>query len=128
MKTAAELVDTLFRTHLKADGREYSCQEVSKALDGKLDASYIAKVRKGVIKNPGRDALMHICMFFRVPASYFFPELESLNAPDEDEAKGDVELLRTAFRSMALSNEVQVYLEGLITALKPPRAEKGKSD
>ncbi|HEY7417298.1 MAG TPA: helix-turn-helix domain-containing protein, partial [Ktedonobacteraceae bacterium] len=108
--TTAQLVDQLFKTHRQPDGQEYTYLEVSKALGGELDPSYIAKVRRGVIKNPGRDALMHLCLFFRVPASYFFPELEAL-APAKEQP---MDTLRVAFRSMRLSPDVQAYLEGLI--------------
>ena len=114
----AQLVDYLFKTHLKPDGQEYSYQEVSKALGRELDPSYLAKVRRGVIKNPGRDALMHLCLFFRVPASYFFPELETLAPGQQTPEEESMNSLRVAFRSMNLSPDVQKYLEGIITALR----------
>ena len=116
----AQLVDQLFKTHLKADGQEYSYHEVSKALEGELDPSYIAKVRRGIIKNPGRDALMRLCLFFRVPASYFFPELEELAADEGPAGEQSLTSLRMAFRSMELAPDVQAYLEGLIKALQKP--------
>ena len=119
--TTAQLVDKLFNEHRKPDGREYSCQEVSKALNGELDASYIAKVRRGVIKNPGRDALMLLCRFFQVPSSYFFPELEALTSSEDTPGDKPKELLRAAFRSMDLSPNVQEYLEGIINALGQQR-------
>jgi transcriptional regulator with XRE-family HTH domain len=97
---------------------------VSKALEGELDASYIAKVRRGVIKNPGRDALMLLCRFFQVPASYFFPELEELAPPEDTSDDKQRDLLRTAFRSMDLSTDVQEYLEGIIKALRHPKNAK----
>lgn len=122
----AHLVDQLFRTHLKPDGQEYSYQEVSKALRGELDPSYIAKVRRGVIKNPGRDALMHLCLFFHVPASYFFPELEALAPTDEKASEQSLTSLRMAFRSMNLSPDVQKYLEGIIVALR--REDEGQNE
>ena len=114
----AQLVDQLFKVHRKPDGQEYSYQEVSKALGGELDPSYIAKVRRGVIKNPGRDALMHLCLFFGVPASYFFPELDALAPVEEGSDEESMTSLRVAFRSMHLAPDVQTYLEGLIAALR----------
>jgi transcriptional regulator with XRE-family HTH domain len=120
-KTTAQLVDDLFKEHRKPDGQEYSYQEVSKALEGELDASYIAKVRRGVIKNPGRDALMLLCRFFRVPASYFFPELDDLALPEETIDKTHMDLIRVGLRSMDFTPEVQDYLEGIITALRDQR-------
>lgn len=114
----AHLVDTLFKTHLRPDGQEYSYQEVSQALGRELDPSYLAKVRKGIIKNPGRDALMHLCLFFQVPASYFFPELEALAPAQNTREEESINKLRVAFRSMNLSPDVQKYLEGIIAALR----------
>jgi transcriptional regulator with XRE-family HTH domain len=114
----AQLVDSLFKTHLKPDGQEYSYQEVSQALGRELDPSYLAKVRRGVIKNPGRDALMHLCLFFQVPASYFFPELAALAPEQQPREEESVQTLRVAFRSMNLSPDVQKYLEGIIAALR----------
>ena len=116
-KTTAQLVDDLFKEHRKPDGQEYSYQEVSKALEGELDASSIAKIRKGVIKNPGRDALMLLCRFFRVPATYFFPELDDLALPEETADQRNMDLIRIGLRSMDFTPEVQDYLEGIITAL-----------
>src|SRR5690242_9738184 len=116
--TTAQLVDYLFKTHLRPDGQEYSYHEVSKALGGVLDPSYLAKVRRGVIKNPGRDALMHLCLFFKVPASYFFPELQALAPEQENPEEESINSLRMAFRSMNLSPDVQRYLEGIIAALR----------
>ncbi|HLI71964.1 MAG TPA: hypothetical protein VKV19_19600 [Ktedonobacteraceae bacterium] len=114
----AHLVDTLFKTHLKPDGQEYSYQEVSQALGRELDPSYLAKVRKGIIKNPGRDALMRLCLFFQVPASYFFPELEALAPAQNTQEEESINTLRVAFRSLNLSPDVQRYLEGIIAALR----------
>ncbi|NJO81611.1 MAG: helix-turn-helix transcriptional regulator [Blastochloris sp.] len=71
-KTTGELLDQLFTTHRHPTGREYTYQEVSKGVGGELDPTYIAKVRKGKIPNPGRQAIMLLCRFFHVPPSYFF--------------------------------------------------------
>lgn len=120
----AQLVDALFKTHLKPDGQEYSYQEVSQALGKELDPSYLAKVRRGVIKNPGRDALMHLCLFFQVPASYFFPELEALAPEQQSSEEAPMHSLRMAFRSMNLSPEIQLYLEGIVTALRAHEGPK----
>lgn len=73
--TTAELIDQLFRTHRKPDGKEYSHVELSSALGGALAPSHIGKLRAGTIRNPQRDTLLQLCQFFRVPPTYFFPEL-----------------------------------------------------
>jgi transcriptional regulator with XRE-family HTH domain len=73
--TTAELIDQLFRTHRKPDGKEYSHVELSTALGGALASSHIGKLRAGTIRNPKRDTLLLLCRFFQVPPTYFFPEL-----------------------------------------------------
>jgi transcriptional regulator with XRE-family HTH domain len=80
MHTIALLVDNLFKMRRRPDGKEYSYQEVENALEKRLTASYVRKLRTGLIPNPGRDALIELCTFFRVPISYFFPELEQEDA------------------------------------------------
>jgi transcriptional regulator with XRE-family HTH domain len=114
-KSIAQLVDDLFKKNLNSNGQEYSCQEVSKALGGELDPSYIAKVRRGVIKNPGREALRLLGSFFKVPGSYFYPELMEFEPSTEPTDPDD--LLQRAFRSYGLSAEQQAQLKGIITAL-----------
>lgn len=84
MKTMADLLNELFRTHLRPDGREYTCSDVSRALDGAIDPSYLARMRKGKIENPTKHTLLLICTFFNsvgtpVEPNYFFPEL-TMNA------------------------------------------------
>lgn len=74
-KTIGELVDELFKTRLHPSGREYTYQEVSIGVNRELDPTYIAKLRKGKVPNPGRNSLLLLCQFFDVEASYFFPEL-----------------------------------------------------
>jgi transcriptional regulator with XRE-family HTH domain len=113
VKSVAELVDDLFKTHKKSDGTEYTYQEVSTGVDNKLDPGYLWKLRKGKIENHGRNALMLLCIFFRVPASYFFPELDNLQpAADADEQ------IQFALRSTRLPADVQNQLQELIKVLR----------
>ena len=72
MKTVAELIDDLFITHRKEDGREYTHKEVCEAL-GDVAPSHLSRLRSGIISNPGREVLLSLCRFFKVPPSYFFP-------------------------------------------------------
>ncbi len=113
MKSIAELVDDLFKTHRKGDGTEYTYQEVMNGVGGKLDTGYLWKLRKGKIENPGRNALMLLCVFFRVPASYFFPELDDLAPSSEAD-----EQLQCALRSTRLPADVQNQLQQLIKVLR----------
>lgn len=115
--TVAELVDRLFQTHRRPDGKEYSFHEVAAKLDGQLSPGYLAKLRNGTSGNPSRQSLLLLCQFFKVPASYFFPELDDLAAeePSEDEK------IALALRSSSLPEEVQDHIQGLIKAIRKQR-------
>lgn len=114
MKTMAELVNDLFRTHRRPDGREYTASEISRALNGELDPSYLGKMRRGKIENPTRQTLLLLCQFFKVPSSYFFPELTS---PGE-ENQGEDDPIAIAARSAKASPAVKQKLEALLRALQ----------
>lgn len=117
MQTVAELVDHLFRTRLRPDGKEFTYQEVSDTLKGELDPTYLYKVRSGKIQNPGRNALKLLCLFFKVSASYFFPELED-QPPRLDSARNADQQLDVALRSNNLSPESQAIVHALVRALR----------
>lgn len=111
MKTVAELVEDLFQTHRKPNGKEYTYVEIAEALGGIIDPSHISKLRSGRIKNPSRETLLALCQFFKVPSSYFFPELNIVETPPEED------ILALAARS-SLSEEVQTKLKELIKAMQ----------
>lgn len=116
---AAELVDQLFKTHRHPEGREYTFQEVVaklKTLGISIDYTTLSKVRSGDIANPGRRVLLGLCQFFRVPASYFFPELDELGPQQETPE----EQLHAAFRSMGVPLDVQEHLIGVARTFKKP--------
>ena len=119
MQTVAQLIDDLFKTIKKKDGKEYTHKEVAVALGGSIDPSYLSKLRNGKISNPGRDTLLGLCRFFKVPPSYFFPELKQQNG--ERVVQGDPYQLRIALRNAGLSPEVQDKIEQLIRALQGER-------
>lgn len=108
--TVAELIDQLFQTHRRPDGKEYSFHEVSAKLNGQLSPGYLAKLRNGTSGNPSRQSLLLLCQFFKVPASYFFPELDDLaeEEPSEDEK------IAIVLRSSSLSEDVQNLIQGMI--------------
>lgn len=76
--TVAELLNQLFQQRRHPSGREYTNAEVALGMRGKHDRSYVRKVRSGEIPNPGYQALLELCIFFRVPITYFFPQLDDL--------------------------------------------------
>jgi len=125
--TVADLIDNLFRTCLKEDGQQYSMNEVATGIErlgfGTLTASYIAKLRRGDIVNPGRDVLMKLCLFFNVPGSYFFPELEQVGKQQNVEHDA-VTRLRIAFRSIGLDDDEREQIEGLIDILRNKRQKR----
>jgi transcriptional regulator with XRE-family HTH domain len=113
-KTVAELVDDLFRTRRRSDGREYTYMDVAVKLNGAVEPSHLSKIRNGKITNPGRDTLLALCRFFEVSPTYFFPELDlPLDKPAEPE-----DPLQVALRSTGLQPEVQKKLEELIKAMQ----------
>lgn len=117
MSTVAELVDNLFRTHRRPDGREYTHKDVTIALGGLVEPSHLSKLRNGKITNPGRDTLLLLCRFFKVPPSYFFPELEFSSFEIDPDAQR-IQSIHMALRSAGLSPQVQEKLEALIQALQ----------
>lgn len=113
----AALVNHLFQTRRKPDGKEYSSQDVENATNKRITSSAVRKLRDGKSRNPSRETLMELCFFFGVPASYFFPELEVLAPPSDDVAQQDH--VQVLLRSIGgLSPDVTEHLQGLITALR----------
>lgn len=83
--TIAELVSELFKLHRHPDGREYTHKEVEAGITqaaGRkmIDASYLSKLRTGMIKKPSIGAIEALCYFFPVDVNYFFPEIVKLRS------------------------------------------------
>ena len=125
MKTIAQLIEELFHTHRRADGREYTYKEIVAALDGKVEQSHLSKLRTGKITNPSRETLLALCRFFQVSPTYFFPELDILPQPAVP-ATAD-ESLQFVLRSSGLRPEVQSKLQALIQALRHDDEEGGQA-
>jgi transcriptional regulator with XRE-family HTH domain len=126
MKTMADLVNDLFRTHRRSDGREYSASEIARKLNGQLDVSTITALRTGKVTNPTRNTLLLLCQCFNVPPSYFFPELPA--PPEDDLPQGEQpESLQIALRSSGLTPEAQKYVEGLIAILQRCQTTESES-
>ena len=114
--TVADLINNLFSSHLRPDGREYTNKEVCDSLGNAIETSHLSRLRKGKIANPGRDTLLALCRFFRVPPSYFFPEL----AENTNEESVDPEMMmQIALRSSGVLPDVQQKLAALIRSLRP---------
>jgi transcriptional regulator with XRE-family HTH domain len=115
----SELVELLFRTHLKPDGRQYSNREVARGINslglGDITPAYIAKLRRDDTLNPSRDVLSKLCLFFQVPSSYFFPELDRFTSSQAETTTSDDPSVRLhmIFRSAGLTKEEQEQVEGL---------------
>ncbi len=65
-------IDHLFITVLRADGREYTYDDVERGTDGRVSRSYVWKLRHGRNGNPSLDVIEALSQFFMVPPSYFF--------------------------------------------------------
>lgn len=107
------LLNRLFATHRRPDGKEYSVHEVAAQLNGKLSTGYLAKLRQGTSANPSRTTLLLLCQFFNVPSAYFFPELDETTV----EVRSAEEQLVIAVRSSSLSDEAQYHVLGLIAIM-----------
>lgn len=105
----ADLINGLFRAYPRPDGREYTNKEVCEALQQSLQESHLSRLRKGKIPNPSRETILSLCQFFKVPASYFFPELR------EDHAQSSPEVINTLFTS--ISTDVKQKVLELINAI-----------
>lgn len=115
MVTFGELLDNLFHTYLRSDGREYTLAEVCEGMGGEIAPSYLSRLRAGKIASPGRETILGLCRFFKVSPIYFFPELdpESLTIPTL--RKRNVTL---TFQGSTLTDEALAKLEELIVILK----------
>jgi len=114
-KTIGQLVDELFKTHQHPSGREFTYQEVSNGINNELDPTYIAKMRKGRVPNPGRNSLLLLCQFFEVEPSYFFPELAHRDLSNSSEIPVDEAIARAA---ADLPLESKNYLLDFINFIK----------
>lgn len=110
----AELVDQLFKTHVRPDGKEYTYQEVSHALGGELDPTLIGKLRSGKTKNPSRNTLKLLCSFFKVPPSYFFPDL----SPIQEQIATSEQEAHMFLRSLELDPDMQAHLKAFVEAVR----------
>lgn len=117
MQTIAQLVNELFDTHRKSDGKEYTHVEIAMEMGGAIDPSYLSKLRSNKVPNPGRQTLLVLCRAFRVPPTYFFPELTQDQVESGDDQNPQAQL-RTALRSAGLDPDVQRKVEALINALR----------
>jgi transcriptional regulator with XRE-family HTH domain len=117
----AVLVNHLFRDYRHPDGREYTHKEVeegiTKAAGRKLiDASYLSKLRTGMLKKPSILAVEALCHFFPVDVSYFFPSVAALRRRQEQEMRQD--MLPIALRAsgadpVTLKTQLTAILRGL---------------
>ena len=123
MHTMADLIDDLFRSHRKPNGREYSHVEVCQALDGVIEPSHLGKLRNGTIQNPKRDTLIALCRFFQVSPTYFFPELHGLGASN-GAAPAQADLVSALMATINLQPEAKRQLAAFLRALQTEHADE----
>ena len=117
MQTMADLINDLFRSHRKPNGREYSHVEVCLALGGVIEPSHLGKLRNGTIQNPKRDTLLALCRFFQVSPTYFFPELDELGASDGS-APAQADLVNALMATITLPPEAKRQLAAFLRTLQ----------
>lgn len=96
------------RSHI---GKEFQNAEVEHKTGGKLDASYIGKLRNGRVDNPTLNTMMTLANAFGVEPDYFLRR-------EPVQQEGGMDQVRVALRSSGLNREAQQYLEQLIQALR----------
>ncbi len=84
--TFSALLNYLFATRLKADGKEYSLAEVSRATG--LKVPYLSNLRTGKIAMPPADRVQSLADFFGVSVGYFTGKF--LGLPPSEAAQPDV--------------------------------------
>ncbi|WP_054536939.1 helix-turn-helix domain-containing protein [Herpetosiphon geysericola] len=98
----ADLINGLFRSYPRPDGREYTNKEVCEALQQSLQESHLSRLRKGKIPNPSRETILALCQFFKVPASYFFPELY------DDQVQSNPDVINALFNTVSIDIKQKV--------------------
>ena len=124
-KDMAQLIEDLFQTRRNAHGEIYTNQEIANWItdnipNAEISTSYLSKMRLGESRNPSRDVLMYLCIAFKTPPSYFFPELMHLEAAEKLD---NSTMLRTALQGYGLDEETQRNIESLIRKLR--NAQRG---
>jgi len=83
----SEKIDHLFRNVLRADGREFTYDDVEHGTAGRVSRSYIWKLRHGRNRNPSLDVIEAMSAFFHVPPSYFFGQQLGDNREAQEHAE-----------------------------------------
>jgi transcriptional regulator with XRE-family HTH domain len=83
----AERLDRLFRTVLDDQQKEYSHDDVARAIRKRggptISATYVWQLRKGLRDNPTKNHIEALAGFFGVPASYFFDDDDAVRIEEE---------------------------------------------
>jgi transcriptional regulator with XRE-family HTH domain len=130
-KSFPELLADLFATRFKPDGQPFTNTDLANWIcdnipGAEISESYISRMRQGDKRNPSRDVLLYLCLAFKVPPSYFFPEVQHLNPTEQLD---NSTLLRMALRANGLDDETQKSLEVVIRKLRrATRAAKQNKD
>jgi transcriptional regulator with XRE-family HTH domain len=115
VKTTTELINDLFDRYRRPDGREFTYLEVAMGLGGAIEPGHLSKLRTGRITNPGRETVLALCQFFKVPSAYFFPELEP---PEEGAEHEPINPLPEALRFIGITDaELQAEIEDFLRTL-----------
>ena len=127
----SEKIDYLFKTVRRADGREFTYDDVERHTAGEISRSYAWKLRHGKNRNPSLDVLATLARFFKVPVTVFF---ESGHSPQDPDAVRIAKLLHNegvrdiADRAHGMSPESQAIVAKLIDELKKlERREKRRA-
>ena len=120
----SEQLQVLFDEVMNHDGRPYSLQEVSDAID--VSIATLSQLRTGRIKNPQLHTVREICRFFGVPLRFFetksVDECYAILAGENVEATGPISEI--AFRASRLSEKSQQDILMMIGWVQAAEAQR----
>lgn len=119
--TLAGRLDRLFRSFRRADGSEYTNEEVARALAERggstISATYVWQLRTGRRDNPTKHHLEALADFFGVSPAYFFDDEAAARIERQLEllaAMNDARVSQIALRSHGLSGASLEAIRGIV--------------
>jgi transcriptional regulator with XRE-family HTH domain len=129
--SVSEKLDYLFSTVRRADGREFTYDDVERGTGGRVSRSYVWKLRHGRNRNPSLDVIEAVGEFFSVPPEYFFCNREEGARATEAAAVAallhDQAARSVAERARGLSDTALQAVVALIDSLHTIESGRGRA-
>lgn len=121
--TFSQKLDKLFKTITKANGEEFTPEEVEVATEKAITSSYIYRLRTGKSSNPTIDKVQALAEFFGIDPSYFFADEETEPATDPERLVASV-----ALRARNMDLKTLEDMLAIIRTLRGGTEVEAKSD